>query len=234
MGRFLWTRARRRAVAMMLAFAIGMVAPPALQWSGGGGVAIAATSTDEATARFRAWMTSTRSLRADFIQSVFDEEGIRIEETRGTMALHRPYRFRWDYSAPEPQLIVADGTTLWWYDVELAQATARPLESTLRGTPALLLAGPIDQPLDEEFEFRALPDGEDGLAWFELTPRADGSSFRTLRFGLEGDELRRFETEDALARTTRIEFSQVEYDPPLDETLFRFDPPAGVDVVRAQ
>ena len=64
------------------------------------------------------------SLRAEFRQSVTDAQGQIIEQAEGTMALARPGRFRWDYRVPE-QLIVSDGRTVWFHDVELEQVTIR-------------------------------------------------------------------------------------------------------------
>ena len=41
----------------------------------------------------------------------------------GTFEFQRPNRFRFDYRKPFEQTIVADGQTLWLYDVDLNQVT---------------------------------------------------------------------------------------------------------------
>jgi outer membrane lipoprotein carrier protein len=78
--------------------------------------------------------------RAEFRQTVTDAQGQQVESASGTVSLSRPGRFRWDYREPA-QVIVSDGTTVWFHDVDLAQVTIRPAAETLVGTPAMLLAG---------------------------------------------------------------------------------------------
>ena len=48
--------------------------------------------------------------------------------------------FCFDYRKPFEQTIVADGQTLWFYDVDLNQVTQRPQAQALGNTPAALLA----------------------------------------------------------------------------------------------
>ena len=191
----------------------------------------AAVEDDRATERLHGWLAATDSFRARFFQSVFDEDGARISESEGTVAFRRPYRFRWDYEFPEPQIIVADGSSLWWYDVDLEQVTVRPVESALEGTPAALLAGPGRA--GEYFRVTAL-ESIRGVDWFRLTPRGGDAAFRALRIGFEGEEIRAIEMDDGFGQTTRIVFFDVEYNPPLTDELFRFVPPPEADVVRGE
>ena len=194
------------------------------------GAALAAVAAAEGVAeRLDEWLAVNESFRAKFTQSVFDEDGLRIAESEGTVALRRPYRFRWSYETPDPQLLVADGATLWWYEADLAQVTARPVESSLQGTPALLLAG--RSRVDELFQAAPLAS-RDGVDWVELTPNDPGASFLTIRVGMRGRELRAIEMEDGFGQTTRIDFFEVESNPRLSDRLFRFTPPPGTDVVR--
>lgn len=191
----------------------------------------AAATGDRTTERLDGWISATGSFRARFFQSVFDEDGVRISESEGTVAFRRPYRFRWDYEFPEPQIIVADGTTLWWYDIELEQVTVRPVESALEGTPAALLAGPGRA--GDHFRVAAL-ESIRGVDWFQLIPRGADAAIRALRIGLEGEEVRALEMDDGFGQTTRIVFHDVEYNPPLGDELFRFVPPPDADVVRSE
>ncbi|MDP9197750.1 MAG: outer membrane lipoprotein chaperone LolA [Pseudomonadota bacterium] len=167
------------------------------------------------------------SMRAEFRQSVTDSHGKRVESAEGTMSLARPGRFRWDYRVPE-QIIVSDGVTVWFHDVELEQVTIRAAADTIEGTPAMLLTGEGD--LQSEFE---VSDGgqAEGLAWSRLLPRRADGDFRELRLGFAEGELRRMTLLDRLGQTTEIEFERVERNPRLDASTFRFTPPPGVDVV---
>ncbi len=213
-------RASVAALAAALLAAAASVAP------------VSAGADEGAEARIDGWLAAHESLRARFTQTVFDEAGVRLDESHGTVAFRRPWRFRWDYEAPEPQLIVADGESLWWYDVELEQVTVRPVAAALEGTPASLLAGPGAR-AGRHFRVAALePVG--GVDWIELVPHGAEPAFRALRVGLQGEALRALEMEDGFGQTTRIEFFDVEAGPPLADELFRFAPPPEADVVRGE
>ena len=89
----------------------------------------------------RSFFQNTKSLRADFQQTVVDNQGRKVQEVTGTMQLQRPGKFRWDYNKPYVQVIVGDGARVWLYDPELSQVTVRSLDQALGNTPAALLAG---------------------------------------------------------------------------------------------
>ncbi|HEY5559963.1 MAG TPA: outer membrane lipoprotein chaperone LolA [Steroidobacteraceae bacterium] len=191
-------------------------------------VASADPVADAAAARrVQSALGELSSLRAEFRQTVTDAGGQVIEKAAGTMSLARPGRFRWDYRVPE-QLIVSDGTTVWFHDIGLEQVTIRAAAETIAGTPAMLLTGEGD--LEAEFE---IADGGlgDGLAWSLLTPRRSDGDFRALRLGFAGGELRRMVLLDRLGQTTDLAFERVERNPKLDASQFSFTPPPGVDVV---
>jgi outer membrane lipoprotein carrier protein len=191
------------------------------------GVASAQPSP-EAPALLRAFLAETVTLEAEFSQRMEEADGGHPQLSSGKFYLQRPQRFRWDYQAPTPQLVVADGENLWLYDPDLEQATVRRLDDGLSGTPAMLLSGGAD--LDESFRLGAAYI-EDGLDWVELSPRADAPDFAALRVGFESGRLAVMELLDALGQATVIRFSGLKRNVPLDPALFQFVPPPGADVI---
>ena len=217
-----FVRALIASLAALLAVAAEVEPVPA---------AVTGAAAEGATERLDGWLAANRSFRARFSQSVSDEDGVEISASGGTVAFRRPYRFRWDYDAPIPQIIVSDGRELWWYDIELAQVTVQSADTALEGTPAELLAGP--ERVDEHFRVAALESVLE-VDWFQLVPRSADAAFRALRIGLEGDEIRAIEMDDGFGQTTRIDFFDVEYNLPLTDELFRFVPPPEADVIRGE
>ena len=210
----------RALIAALVLSVLVLAEPPS--------VAIAGVGASE---RLDEWLAANDSFRAGFTQSVFDEDGLMIGASRGTVAFRRPFRFRWDYEAPGPQIIVADGEKLWWYDIDLQQVTVRPVEVALEGTPAALLAGP--RRAGEHFRIATLASVE-GVDWVQLIPRGADVSFRAIRVGMQGREIRAIEMDDGFGQTTRIEFFDIEYNPSLAGELFQFEPPPGADIVRGE
>lgn len=174
------------------------------------------------------YFQSLQSLRADFIQRVYDERGRVMQTSSGRMLMRKPGKFRWDYRTPSAQIIVADGERLWAYDVDLAQVTVRKLDRALGSTPLALLSGVA--PIEETFAIGAVRR-RDGLDWYELAPRQPQPEFRLLRVAFKGDALVSLELEDSFGQRTRLDFQKLERNPALDPALLQFTPPPGVDVV---
>ena len=90
------------------------------------------------------FVTDITTLQSRFEQSLMDADGRILEVSTGTLEIQRPGRFRWAYSEPYEQLLVADGLNVWSYDIDLAQVTVKPQAAVLSNTPAQLLGGSRD------------------------------------------------------------------------------------------
>mgnify|MGYP000995844964 CR=1 FL=1 len=179
-------------------------------------------------AQVQRYFQDLKSLRADFIQRVFDERSQIVQSSSGQMLMQKPGKFRWNYRAPAEQIIVADGDRLWAYDVDLAQVTVRKLDKALSATPLALLSGAA--PIEDTFTVGEARN-RDGLAWYELTPKQPQPEFRLLRVAFKAELLVSLELEDGFGQRTRLDFQKLERNPALDPALLKFTPPPGVDVV---
>ncbi|MCI4430071.1 MAG: outer membrane lipoprotein chaperone LolA [Burkholderiales bacterium] len=105
--------------------------------------------------------------QAAFTQTVTSPDGARTKTSSGRFEFSRPNRFRFAYTKPFEQAIVADGSKVWIFDADLNQVSSRRLSSALGGTPAALLAGGS---LTKDFVLAPQPD-KDGLSWVLATAR---------------------------------------------------------------
>ena len=192
-----------------------------------GSAAAQSDQPQEVLKRLTDFTESLKSFSADFVQTVYDANDTQIQESSGNVLLKRPGRFVWNYTQPAQQ-IVADGQSIWLYDIELEQVTVSPLAEQGAGTPLALLMG--DKPLEQEFELRPLGQS-DGIEWVELKPRANDSDFEIVYLGLSGNGLAAMELRDSFGQATQIRFSAFKPDVSIDDEKFRFVPPAGVDVI---
>ncbi|WP_228125014.1 outer membrane lipoprotein chaperone LolA [Candidatus Methylospira mobilis] len=177
--------------------------------------------------RLHAFLARAGSLQADFSQIVINEKGDEGMKSSGVFYLQRPGKFRWDYQTPYRQQIVSGGNKVWFYDEDLAQVTAKKLNSAIGSTPALLLSGNVA--LDKNFTIES-QGLEDGVYWIKLTPRDEDNGFKQVLIGLEDDQLSGMELSDNFGQLTRIYFSHLQLGQKLNPALFEFKPPAGVDV----
>lgn len=174
------------------------------------------------------FVDKVQTFDAHFEQTVIDAEGNILEQAEGEFQLQRPGKFRWDYQAPYPQQIVADGERIWFYDVDLEQVTVKSQQEALADTPATLLSGE-EVPADK-YHIQNLPS-DDGLLWVELTPRDTESSFQAVSLAFDGNSLKQMIMRDSFDQRTRLTFSQVRENPDFGKGIFAFTPPTGVDVV---
>ena len=189
-----------------------------------------AAAPDAAVQQMHVFLKDVHSLKADFTQVVLDPNLQQIKQSSGTLAIKRPNRFRWDYMAPNREIIVADGKRVWMYDVELQQVTVKTLNGTLAASPAVLLSGSND--VEQNFVVKDL-GSRDGLEWVGLTPRIKASDFESVKLGFKGSDVATMELRDALGNLTRISFSHVVINQPIPDSLFLFTPPPGTDVIGA-
>jgi outer membrane lipoprotein carrier protein len=178
--------------------------------------------------RFKAFVQSTQSARAQFEQKVLDRSGRLVQEARGRFMFQRPGRFRWVYDKPVDQLIVGDGERVWIYDRDLNQVTVRRISSALGSTPAALLAGSSN--VEKAFD---LSDAgtRDGLEWLEARPREREAGFERIRMGFSATGIEAMELTDHFGQTTFLRFSGLTRNPAIDPAEFRFEPPKGADVL---
>lgn len=178
--------------------------------------------------RLKAFIAGARTAEAEFTQTVSDKSGRVTQKASGTMAFQRPGKFRWDYRAPYEQVIVGDGSKLWLYDVDLEQVTVRKLGDVISGTPAALLAG--DDAIEKYFNLKDA-GSSGGLEWLEATPKTKDTTFDRIRMGFRGDVLAEMELYDHFGQRTSLKLSDLQRNPRLPASRFKFVPPKGVDLI---
>ena len=176
----------------------------------------------------RNFVENVRTMSGRFEQSLVDADDQVVESSQGTLEIQRPGRFRWSYSEPYEQLLVADGLNVWAYDVDLAQVTVKAQAEVLGSTPASLLGGSLD--VLEEFEFIG-SFSDRGTVWVQLRPRDDDSGFSQVDLGFSDGNLTRMIFSDTLEQTTLIALFDMAVNERIDPERFRFAPPADADLV---
>ena len=186
------------------------------------------------------FVKTVSSGRADFTQVVTapskEGQAARSKTSTGTFEFARPNRFRFVYRKPFDQTIVADGQTLWLYDADLNQVTARKQAQILGATPAALIAAAPDlRAVESEFSLQAAPD-KDGLQWVLATPKARDGQLQNVRVGFRTTDatpvLAVLEILDNFGQRSVLTFGRVEVNLVLPASSFVFKPPAGSDVIR--
>jgi outer membrane lipoprotein carrier protein len=184
-----------------------------------------------------AYLANLKTLRAEFSQVVTDGRGSEVQRATGKFVIQRPGKFRWELTpdasvgtSQSPQLMIADGKNLWFYDRDLEQVSVKAAATALTATPASLLSG--DGKLGEYFTVSA--DGKrDGFDWVKVIPTRNDADFREaqLAFRNAGAELTRMVLKDKLGQTVSLDFTSSVRNVPVAASEVQFTPPADADVI---
>ena len=177
---------------------------------------------------------SVRSLQARFTQT-YRAAGVEQVES-GVVYMKRPGRMRWEYRQPEAKLFVADGKNAYFYVPEERQVTVRPFAARdLRNTPLELLlgGGGLERIFRAVDEVEWKPSGA-GTRLVRLVPRSPQADydFVVIEVDARTFALRRLAIREAMGGTSEFAFADVADDVKLEDRLFRFAPPRGVEVIR--
>jgi len=213
---------KRLLVLFIVALGLSAGAPAGAQ------APVSDDATQAAHDRLVAYLDATKTLTASFRSVQLDENRDAYAQLSGRVEIKRPGRFRWEYEQPEPELLVANGETLWHYTPDLEQVVVREIGQLSAANPAQLLVG--DVALDDEFDVVGA-SRLDNMDWGEIKPRKGESDFGSVRLGFVDGSLSMMEMGDKLDQITQFVFTDVVTNEALADTRFEFSPPPGTEVV---
>jgi outer membrane lipoprotein carrier protein len=174
-----------------------------------------------------------RTLEAQFTETYSGSGATRTES--GTLLLKKPGRMRWDYTDPRPKMFLTDGNMAWFYVPGENQVRRMPVKQLddLR-SPLRYLLGKTR--LEKEFENLRVALNEKPLNAGEIVlegvPR--GLRERVSRTLLEVTPtgfIQRIVVEELDGSVTEFRFLQQKENVEIPDTIFKFTPPEGVEVV---
>ena len=174
---------------------------------------------------------STQTFQADFVQRSFLKVLGQSQRAEGSVAIKKPGKMKWVYSAPDPQVLTSNDKNLWLYLPEEKQVSKMKVQSVYSSnTPALFLAG--KGKLTESFSIGKVTE-EKGLYIVELIPRdkVQNLSKMVLLANKKNFQIVGSRVYDNLGNKTEMIFKNMKVNPSLDESLFRFEVPKGVELI---
>jgi outer membrane lipoprotein carrier protein len=190
----------------------------------------------------------------------YTENGQVVRSEAGTAYFRRPGKMRWEYEAPEKDLFLVDGKTAWFYvpgDHTVTRVSAK--QSADWRTPLALLAGEMKVSrvcarVELETSEKATNEGNVVLRCKVRGAPADGPGRRDDRptvdnpaspQGGQGDivlfeivretgELARLLVRQSGGVQVEFRFENWRMNPPVPDSLFRFDVPPGVAIVNGE
>ncbi len=172
-----------------------------------------------------ALLENNRNIEGEFLQITYDEQGKTLQTSAGVFLLAKPNQFVWDSISPFAQRIVSDGKTIIVWDVDLEQATKKPLSGSVKNSPAALLGQPASQVLPN-YDVTMM-----NSETFSLSPKESQDLFESLTLSFNGKVISEMTILDTLGQTTKIQFKDVETHNGVAKDNFTLDLPDYVDVI---
>lgn len=192
---------------------------------------IAATTIQAAPIELDRAAAAMSGMEASFTHR-FTAKGFKTGQVeQGSVVFGDLPRMRWSYATPEKKEFVFDGTNSWFYVPADKQVTlGRVTDARKRELPFLLLGDAAAR--DEHFVVKQ--QNKRGAVVTTLQPRDGKSVMRTVTITIAASThlIQRIDYVDRDGNRTSFEFSGYHRRAATADT-FRFTPPAGVQVIRA-
>lgn len=211
-------------------------------------VSVADSSSDkslETAKHLSQHLDSLTSLSFQFTQRTTGQMSGRPRQASGTayfVKIDNEAKMRWNYSAPDFQVIISDGKTLSMYFERMKQMIVTPAESLQQDVTYSFFTGSGNI----EADFLILSGAEEmeqelydhGFEVIKLIPRAPTSQTKDIRLWVTNtSQIKRIEIRDNFDTITLLNISNIEEnslvkDGVLTNTaLFDFTPPEGTEII---
>jgi outer membrane lipoprotein carrier protein len=174
-----------------------------------------------------------QTLQAEFTETY---RGAGIERTEsGSLWLKKPGKMRWEYRSPKEKLFLSDGKDAWFYlpgDRQVRRSSVKKLDDLRSPLGFLLGKTRLEKELDG---LSAAPDVTPttaGNVVLRGVPKAMADRVNEVVLEITPDyHIARIQFEEADESVTEYRFSEQKENAGIADQLFRFSPPAGVEVV---
>ena len=154
------------------------------------------------------------------------------DSASGKAFFKRPDKMRWEYETPDRQTIITNGNTLWIYRPEDNQVMVGKAPSFFEDGKGFSFLSDMES-VKKKFYILLEKKVEDDTHVLKLLPREKtfDVSVIYLFVSTKTFEVVKIVTYNSYEDETRIEFKDIQFKRKLDESLFNFNIPEGVEVL---
>jgi len=154
------------------------------------------------------------------------------DRAAGKAFFKRPGKMRWEYETPDRQTIITDNETLWIFRPEDNQVMIGKAPSFFEGGKGFSFLSDMKL-IKKKFSIDLEKKTEDGYYELKLLPRekAFDVSVIYLSISTKTFDVVRIITANSYGDETRIVFSDIQFIQKIDDSMFSFKLPQGIEVL---
>lgn len=151
---------------------------------------------------------------------------------KGELYLRKPGKMRWQYSQPPGELYISDGKFLYSYFPSDQRAEKMPMkEMDDMRAPLAFLLGRLHF-ADDFRQIQIQPDRDSPDFFIVATPKSDKLPYSQVKFLVSADsQIRWLLVQRSDNSTLEFTFENEKRNVPIAESMFKFTPPPGVEMV---
>ena len=179
-------------------------------------------------------LSNTKSIKTNFIQRNFDNNGILLHTATGYFTMKRPGFLRWEVIKPEHTLLIIDEEKIWNYDEALEQVTFQKIAQQVIQSPVYLLLIGNANNLENQYHITQVKNHsylQKTEICFELTPKQVEKEFQRVQLGFCSELICYLRLLDQFGQQSEFKFQNLEQNISLPGKLFQFIPPKKVDII---
>jgi len=173
------------------------------------------------------------TLQADFSQSVLLGATSRPRVDTGKLEMKKGGLMRWDFERPSQRHFISDGKTLWVYNPAEKQVMKTSLRAGASRTALNFLFG-LGQVMNDFVPSLGTEKAyqKPGADTLQLLPKESLGTIKKLTILVDRKDgmVREAYLHDPMGTVTHVVFSNMKVNGPIDDTRFKFEVPAGVEV----
>jgi len=189
-------------------------------------------SADGIVVKLQGNYQAMKSYGAKFHQKARVKAYPMVQESSGDLFFKKPGKIRWNYEAPERQEIVSDGKTVWLYTPSLNQVMKTDFSTANQSKVAsIFLSGMGNLNKDFDVSLEAVLESANTYK-IVLIPKDRTDSVKSLVLTVDRISLHITSSEltDIYGNITTVSFTDIRFDIEMDDSIFDFKPPAGVEI----
>lgn len=177
-------------------------------------------------------LSSIQTLSAQFVQRVFDENE-EIYQAKGRLYVAKPQKVRWETQYPEESLMIADGTAVWNIDTFVEQITIFDQASAIMNNPLVLLTTE-DNDVWSQFSISNIftePNQEKGASdIYQIDSLDETAQIKRLTISFVNNAIASIVSVDAQGQESKLEFTNLQVNDTLNDSLFNVDIPKNYTI----